>query len=94
MEVRPGQLEELDASRQWMKDSYWVWRNICALALNRPYGNEESHRKFARVQFHEMLGFWPAWDMDPVDGPPDSRVSHQVRRQYDRWKRRNSKKSG
>ena len=74
-----------------MKDRYWVWRNVCGIAVRRRYGDPESHRKFARVQFYEMCGFWPAWEMDPVEAP-DPRVVRQVKKQYDDWRKRQRRK--
>lgn len=74
-------------SREWMQDRDWTWQQMCAVALRWKDGDMVAATKTARVQYKNLYGEWPDWNLDfkPTDGEPDSRVVRKMHRQLKQW---------
>ena len=90
--VAPGRLEEVEGAagrnQDWAADKRFVWQHIQRIATERRPGDPEAARKFALAQYRNWFDEWPYGDYRPAWAPADPRVESRVRRQLNKWRRR------
>ena len=90
--VAPGRLEEVEGAagrnQDWAADKRFVWQHIQRIATERRPGDPEAARKFALAQYRNWFDEWPHGNYRPAWAPADPRVESRVRRQLDKWCRR------
>ena len=90
--VAPGRLEEVEGAagrnQDWAADKRFVWQHIQRIATERRPGDPEAARKFALAQYRNWFDEWPYGNYRPAWAPADPRVESRVRRQLNKWRRR------
>ncbi len=90
--VAPGRLEEVEGAagrnQDWAADKRFVWQHIQRIATERRPGDPEAARKFALAQYLNWFNEWPHGNYRPAWAPADPRVESRVRRQLNKWRRR------
>jgi len=74
IETLPGVMLEVGKAEKalphYLEDKAFVWSQLCTLSMQRKGNDEESAKKFARVQFREIYGNWPNWRFEPDNNVP------------------------
>ena len=90
--VAPGRLEEVEGAagrnQDWAADKRFVWQHIQRIATERRPGDPKAARKFALAQYRNWFDEWPHGNYRPAWAPADPRVESRVRRQLNKWRRR------
>ena len=84
--VAPGRMEQVEGARALDRD--FVWDHIQRIAVERKPANPGAARKFALAQYKNWFDEWPRGDFHFIRGPVDPRVERRVRRQLNKWRRR------
>ncbi len=90
--VAPGRLEEVEGAagrnQDWAADKRFVWQHIQRIATERRPGDPKAARKFALAQYRNWFNEWPHGNYRPAWAPADPRVESRVRRQLNKWRKR------
>ena len=90
--VAPGRMEEVEGAagrnQDWAADKRFVWQHIQRIATERRPGDPKAARKFALAQYRNWFDEWPHGNYRPAWAPADPRVESRVRRQLNKWRRR------
>ena len=92
--VTAGRMEQIDEEkyRKLAADKSFVWEHIQRIAVKRWPHNFEKGKKFAKAQYYEWFGEWPRQGYWPTYLPADPYVEARVRKQINRWRRRQNAK--
>lgn len=90
--VVAGRMQEYTRGVQPAGTFDWdIWPDCCAYAADRHPSDEEKARKYALVQYKEIMGRWPTWGrgFEPADSC-DPGVAQAIRSNIAQYMRRNA----
>lgn len=93
VETIPGVMIEIGGKRvaatgkyEFLNDRERVWREVCAIALERKHGDYEAAQKFAQAQYRNIYGDFARRRIEGTELlAPSTQVSNLIRHNIIRW---------